>query len=217
MPAVSPTMEVGTLVAWKVAEGQPFASGTVVAEIGTDKANMDAEIFDEGVMIKHLLAEGDEAPPGQPIAIWGTKADEDVTALVEQWKSRKPTEAKKEKEKEPENGKELGKEEKQEDKAEEPQRPETRRAPVAIDLPPRLFMDPPGDLGFGGQVDGDTHGRMVRASPLARKVAKEKGIDLGRLKGTGPGGRIVKADLDRAPAGPVGRAAIAPREDAHVK
>ena len=224
MPAVSPTMEVGTLVSWKVAEGQKFESGAVVAEIGTDKANMDAEIFDSGVMIKHLLKEGDEAPPGVPIAIWGEKADEDVAGLIaeaaEKRKAGAPT-AKQEPKQEPEQVEARRVEEVQPrpgqgGKEASRQEGKGEQQAVVIELPPRLFMDPPGDLGFGAAVGGGTNGRRVRASPLARKIAKEKGIDLGRLKGTGPGGRIVRVDLERAPVAPAGPA-LAARADEHVK
>src|SRR5689334_1075817 len=89
MPAISPTMEVGTIVAWKLKEGDKFAPQTVVAEIGTDKANMEAEIFDAGVMIKHLLAEGDECPAGFPIAIVGKSMDEDISGLLAEFEKRK--------------------------------------------------------------------------------------------------------------------------------
>lgn len=88
MPAISPTMEMGTLVQWKVGEGQAFQSSAVLAEIGTDKANMEAEIFDAGVLLKHLVAEGDEVPPGYPIAIWG-KEGEDPGPLLAEFEKRK--------------------------------------------------------------------------------------------------------------------------------
>src|SRR6476659_7777456 len=88
MPAISPTMEIGTLVQWKVKEGDAFQSSAVLAEIGTDKANMDAEIFDAGVLLKRLVAEGDEVPPGFPIAIWG-KAGDDIAQLVAEFAKRK--------------------------------------------------------------------------------------------------------------------------------
>ena len=88
MPAISPTMEMGTLVQWKVGEGQAFQSSTVLAEIGTDKANMEAEIFDAGVLLKHLVAEGDEVPPGYPIAIWGTEGEDPGPLLAEFEKRR---------------------------------------------------------------------------------------------------------------------------------
>jgi pyruvate dehydrogenase E2 component (dihydrolipoamide acetyltransferase) len=225
MPAVSPTMEVGTLVSWKVAEGQSFESGAVVAEIGTDKANMDAEIFDAGVMIKHLLAEGDEAPPGVPIAIWGAKADEDIAGLLEEVEKRRAKGAASGDGKtgdghratgNGDGGAEIGPR-----GAEDGQRATGNgdRGTV-IDLPPRLFMDPPGDLGLGGgRTEVGREVRAVRASPLARKLAKDRGIDLGRLKGSGPGGRIVRVDLDRAPVGrvPVGPGPEVSRDDRHVK
>ncbi|TNE91263.1 MAG: dihydrolipoamide succinyltransferase, partial [Deltaproteobacteria bacterium] len=89
MPAISPTMEMGTLVEWRVKEGESVSPQTVLAEVGTDKANMEAEIFDSGVLIKHLIEEGDEVPPGFPIAIIGKSADEDISALLEQFAAKK--------------------------------------------------------------------------------------------------------------------------------
>jgi pyruvate dehydrogenase E2 component (dihydrolipoamide acetyltransferase) len=205
MPAVSPTMEFGTLVAWRTAEGQAFASGAIIAEVGTDKANMDAEIFDAGVLIKHLVAEGDEIPPGFPIAIWGKAKDEDVSALLADF-AKRPRKA-------------TG------------QAPAAAAAPPAAAAPAaaapaapapaaaapapaapaapaattstertwmgrqigRLFYDPPGDLRFG-VVAG-----KVSATPLARKLAAAQGLDLSRVRGTGPGGRVTSEDLAAAP------------------
>jgi len=228
MPAVSPTMEVGTLVSWKIAEGQKFESSAVVAEVGTDKANMDAEIFDAGVMIKHLVAEGDEVPPGFPIAIWGASADEDVGSLLADFEKRKAAGAsaqpapkaeaappKEEAAPEPEEKPEPkakaadAKPAPERARAEPPSTATVRRewGGLAID---RLFLDPPGDLKFGGGA------RRVKASPLARKIAKERGVDLGRTKGTGPGGRVTRADVERGPASG-GQAPVAAREDEHVK
>jgi len=202
MPAISPTMEVGSLVAWKVAEGAAFESGTVLAEIGTDKANMEAEIFEDGVLLKQLIAEGDEVPPGFPIAIWGESADEDISTLLASFEEKKaagfaaPA-------------------------AEDS--PKSAPAPAAVQAPPppaatldigsvdrdwmgqpldNSFMDPPGDLRLGQR------GERIAASPLARKVAKDLGISLRNLKGSGPGGRIVRADVEGAPAAP--RAAANP-------
>ena len=93
MPAVSPTMELGTIVAWRIEEGATFAPQSVIAEVGTDKANMEAEIFDKGVMLKHLVAVGDEVPPGFPIAIIGDAVGEDVAALVAQFATMSPKKA----------------------------------------------------------------------------------------------------------------------------
>jgi pyruvate dehydrogenase E2 component (dihydrolipoamide acetyltransferase) len=229
MPAVSPTMEVGTLVSWKIAEGQPFESSAVVAEVGTDKANMDAEIFDKGVLIKHLVAEGDEVPPGYPIAIWGASKDEDISELLAAFEKRKAEgaaapapEAKKTEEPKDEEEPEAPaaaktRESASRPKAEparEPEPPSTatvRREWGGLTID-RLFLDPPGDLRFGG-----SGGRRVKASPLARKVAKSRGVDLARTKGTGPGGRITRADVERGPTNGVGPAPVAAREDVHVK
>ncbi len=203
MPAVSPTMEVGTLVAWKIAEGERFESGAVVAEVGTDKANMDAEIFDEGVMIKHLVAEGDEIPPGFPIAIWGSSADEDITELLAAFEARKasasepaaaanPTEATEPATTGPSAA------------PPSPKAPSTSVSVPTMDLAQALerrwmgrtlgkaFQDPPGDRGLMPPEP------RVKASPLARKIAAAKGIDLRTLRGSGPGGRIVKADVEQA-------------------
>ena len=84
MPQASPTMEVGTILAWRKAEGDSLSPQDVIAEVETDKAAMEIEVFDDGVLLKILVAEGDEVPAGAPIAIIGTSADEDISALVEQ-------------------------------------------------------------------------------------------------------------------------------------
>lgn len=198
MPAISPTMEMGTLVEWKIGEGQAFDSPAVVAEVGTDKANMEAEIFDAGVMIKHLVAEGDEIPPGFPIAIWGQAADEAIDGLLADFELRKAG---------------LGDESAPPDPApptatSAPAAPQvaaaapTPRGPAVNTKVERTwmgrtthedFMDPPGDIRIS------TAPGRVAASPLARKVAAEKGVDLHRVQGSGPGGRIVRADVENAP------------------
>jgi pyruvate dehydrogenase E2 component (dihydrolipoamide acetyltransferase) len=217
MPAVSPTMELGTLVAWKTKEGQAFASGTVLAEVGTDKANMDAEIFDAGVLIKHLVAEGDEIPPGFPIAIWGKSKDEEITALLADFAARPRKKAA--------------------SPAPAPASapapapvatPAAAPAPVAAPAPApvattstdrswmgrsigKLFYDPPGDLRFG-VVPG-----KVAATPLARKLAAERGLDLSKVKGTGPGGRVTSDDVAAAKAAPAPVAGPAARADESVR
>jgi len=189
MPAISPTMEVGTLVEWRIAEGQPFESSAVVADIGTDKANMEAEIYEDGVLIKHLIGVGEEVPPGFPIAIWGASADEDVSALVTTFEARKAALAS------PES----------EDKAKEPAKVVKAVAPSPTRTAPsgkverswsgrditKDFMDPPGDIGI-------SVAERVAASPLARKVAADLGVSLGAVNGSGPGGRVVRADVEEA-------------------
>jgi pyruvate dehydrogenase E2 component (dihydrolipoamide acetyltransferase) len=203
MPAISPTMELGTLVSWRLQEGQGFESSTVLADIGTDKANMEAEIFEDGVLLKHLVSEGDEIPPGYPIAIWGEAGDEDIAALLEEFQAKKQEAA-------------SPPAEQAEPPAPEPAQaapakssaPVTRPAAPAEPTPERewmgqtlsrQFMDPPGDIRAGSR-------RRIVASPLAKKIASDLGIALERVRGTGPGGRILRADVESAPTGGTGRA-----------
>lgn len=204
MPAVSPTMEMGTLVEWKVKEGERFAPQTVMAEVGTDKANMEAEVFDDGVLIKHLVAEGDEIPPGFPIAIIGQSADEDIGDLMEQFAARKA---------ELDGGAAPAAPAPEAPKAEAPKTEAPKKASAPPAKPKSVerawhgkalstsFMDPPGDIGAANVA-----GRIL-ASPLAKKIAADKGVDLSRVEGSGPGGRIVKDDVlaaaERGTAAPV--------------
>ena len=223
MPAVSPTMEVGTLVEWRIAEGESFESGAVVAEVGTDKANMDAEIFDKGVMIKHLVSEGDEIPPGFPIAIWGKSADEDISGLLAEFEERKKAlaggaAAEPKAEAKPEPEAKPAPEAKPEPEAKPAAAPKPAPAAPAAKVERRwgdrtiheLFADPPGDLRIGAAE------RQVKASPLARKMAADLGVDLSRLQGSGPGGRIVAEDVKEAPRG-AAVAAAAVAEDVQVR
>lgn len=219
MPAVSPTMELGTLVEWRVKEGETFAPQTVMAEVGTDKANMDAEIFDGGVLIKHLIVEGDEVPAGYPIAIIGQSTDEDISALLAEFETRKSELA---------AGGDPAAEAEPAAPTPEPAAPATPAATAAAPAPPPApprkrtwagrdlpmhFMDPPGDIGAANVA-----GRIL-ASPLAKKIAADKGVDLNRVQGTGPGGRIVKDDVisaaEHGTAAPMAMAAA--REDEVIR
>lgn len=216
-------MEMGTLVQWKVGEGQPFQSSAVLAEIGTDKANMEAEIFDAGVMLKHLVAEGDEVPPGYPIAIWG-KAGEDLGPLLAEFEKRKGSlGAKPAAEPAPEPDEPT-----QEVAAAPAPKAAPAAEPKAAPAPKRetatvrrdwmgkqingLFADPPGDLRYGTDDNG-----VAAASPLARKVAADLGVDLKRVSGSGPGGRIVAKDVEDAPRGGGAGPAVSTRPDEQVR
>ncbi|MCO4743860.1 MAG: 2-oxo acid dehydrogenase subunit E2 [Proteobacteria bacterium] len=203
MPAISPTMEMGTLVEWRVKEGEAFTPQTVLAEVGTDKANMEAEVFDKGVLIKHLIEEGDEVPPGYPIAIVGNAADEDITALLAAFEAKKaeaPADEAPEAAPTPEPT-----------PAPVAAKPAPApKAPVAMAEKPSLdrmwqgktlsadFQDPHGDIGYG-RVQ-----RRIVASPLARAVAADKGVDLRHVTGTGHGGRITRDDVESAKSAPAG-------------
>ncbi len=166
MPALSPTMEEGTLAKWLIKEGDTVKSGDLMAEIETDKATMEFEAVDEGVVGKILIAEGtDNVKVGTVIATLIAEG-EDASAAVATPAPK--AEAKAEPAPEP--------------KAEAKPAPEVA-APAPSSAPAK------------------TEGERVKASPLARRIAAEKGIELSALSGSGPNGRIVKADLDGAKAG----------------
>ncbi len=160
MPALSPTMEEGTLAKWLVKEGDTVSSGDLLAEIETDKATMEFEAVDEGTVGKILVAEGTEAVKvNTPIAVLlddGESAD-DIGAPA----AAAPAPA----------------------------------APAAAEEPaPTPAPAPAAAPAAPAAADG---GRIF-ASPLARRIAAEKGLDLSQIKGSGPKGRIVKADVETA-------------------
>jgi len=207
MPMASPTMELGTLVAWRVAEGQSFEAQTVMAEVGTDKANMEAEIFDRGILIKHLVDEGAEVPAGYPIAIIGASQDEDISGLMEEFEQHKAKLA---------NGAPAAAEEDAPapvaapvvapaaTAAPPPAPPKAKAREWMGETLPSLFMDPPGDISAA------TTARRIAASPLAKAMAKDLGVNLARVSGTGAGGRIVKADVEHAAKSPGGHSVPGP-------
>jgi pyruvate dehydrogenase E2 component (dihydrolipoamide acetyltransferase) len=164
MPALSPTMEEGTLAKWLVKEGDTVKSGDLLAEIETDKATMEFEAVDEGTIGKLTVAEGTEGVKvGTVIAVMAGDG-EDAGAV-----SAAPAPA---------------------PKAEAPAAaaPKAEAAPAPAPTPAAAPAP---------KAEGD----RLRASPLARRLAAEKNIDLGSVSGSGPRGRIVKADLDNAKAG----------------
>jgi pyruvate dehydrogenase E2 component (dihydrolipoamide acetyltransferase) len=204
MPQASPTMEVGVLLSWKKAEGDKLAPQDVIAEVETDKAAMDIEVFDPGYLLKILAAEGDEIPAGQPIAIIGAAADEDISALLAEWEQIKAGAA-------PRAAAPAG-----EDAAvEAPAAPEQAPAPSPAPAAPAALQAGIETFKWQGQEIDDAimeppeafvvAGPVVRASPVARKVAAEKGVDLASVQGSGPHGRVVRADVEahaQRPAAP---------------
>ncbi|MCB2119012.1 MAG: pyruvate dehydrogenase complex dihydrolipoamide acetyltransferase [Rhodobacteraceae bacterium] len=160
MPALSPTMEEGTLAKWLVKEGDTVSSGDILAEIETDKATMEFEAVDEGTVGRILIAEGTA----------GVKVNTPIAILVEDGESADAVPA---------------------PKAAAPAvAPATSAAPA-----PAPAAATPAPAASSG-------GARVIASPLARRLAKEKGLDIASLKGSGPHGRIVKADVEAAAAAP---------------
>jgi pyruvate dehydrogenase E2 component (dihydrolipoamide acetyltransferase) len=191
MPALSPTMEEGTLAKWLVKEGDTVKAGDLMAEIETDKATMEFEAVDEGVVAKIVVAEGTD----------GVKVGEIIMLL---------------------DGEDEGSAPKREAPAKEAPKAEANAEPK------KEQVDAPVDRETGEPVAPDNPetkpaakpqqapraaGDRVKASPLARRIAAEQGVDLSALTGSGPNGRIVKADVEAAPAG---QAAATPRGEAET-
>ena len=185
MPALSPTMEEGTLAKWLVKEGDTVSSGDILAEIETDKATMEFEAVDEGKIAKILIPEGsDGVKVGTPIAILAGEG-EDASDVAAGGSNQSASVS-----------------------AAPP--PKAEAAPPPKVEEPKVQAAPPAK--GGGETPAaapapaspahksDSSDR-IKASPLARRLAEAQGIDLSTLKGSGPGGRIVRADLGTAAGG----------------
>ena len=173
MPRLSDTMEEGVVAKWHKNVGDQVSEGDLLAEIETDKATMEFESFQEGVLLHIGITEGDGAPVDSILAILGEKG-EDVQALLDG--DSVPAEPKKEAE-EPKEKTAPVKEPAAEVKSVEP-------APKTVPAPQLVVQESSSDNG------------RLKASPLARRLAEEKGVDLGCVQGSGDGGRIVKRDVD---------------------
>jgi pyruvate dehydrogenase E2 component (dihydrolipoamide acetyltransferase) len=183
MEALSPTMEEGQLVKWLKSEGDAVTNGDVLAEIETDKATMELVARGEGILRKIMLGEGSTAPVGEVIAVIGTK-DEDISDLVGGGGDAAPAPAPKA-EKKSAKGKKKG--EVTEESEVEPEAPAAGTAATADPSPAEVEV----------ATAPATEGR-VKASPLARRLAADEGLELRAIQGSGPGGRIVKRDVERA-------------------
>lgn len=180
MPALSPTMETGTLAKWLVKEGDKIRAGDIIAEIETDKATMEVEAVDEGTITQLLVAEGtDEVPVGQVIAVLAEEGEDASAAPKAPPPAAKaaPT------------------------PAPAPPEPEARETGASPAPAPEAKASVPAAKPTPAAAPSLAAGDRVKASPLARRLAQAKSIDLSSLQGSGPGGRIVKADLDKAKPG----------------
>ncbi|PCI64481.1 MAG: pyruvate dehydrogenase complex dihydrolipoamide acetyltransferase [Kordiimonadales bacterium] len=178
MPALSPTMETGTLAKWMVKEGDTVESGDVIAEIETDKATMEVESIDDGVVAKILIADGTEdVPVGQIIALLAEEG-EDVAAVA----AAGP----------------VATAEPAAPVAPSPA-PVVESAPVAavVDASPAPVNGQITDAGTQASVTARS-GDRVKASPLAKRIASQNGVDVSAVTGSGPYGRIVKRDVEAA-------------------
>ncbi len=181
MPKLSDTMTAGTLVKWLKKEGDSVSTGDMLAEVETDKATMELESFEDGVLLKQLVKNGAEVPVGSPVAAIGEKGEKFDPSSVKQ-------ESAPEKESEQDAPK---KEQTEEARTSEKAEPREETAAGEAGGSETAQEEPPSEPA------PDTS-RRLRISPLARKLAREKGVPVERLKGSGPGGRIVKADIQAA-------------------
>lgn len=187
MPALSPTMEEGTLTKWLVAEGDEVSSGDVLAEIETDKATMEIEAVEEGVLAKILVAEGSAGVKvNAPIAVL-LEEDEDASVM---------------------DGYVAGGVDITPDIPASTATSEPSQIPLTPS-PPQLMQAHDGTHGEDGKVDPVLQrdervvGERIKASPLAKRLAKDKGLDLATITGSGPKGRIIKVDVENAQAMPI--------------
>src|SRR3984893_5845891 len=193
MPALSPTMEKGNLAKWLKKEGDPVKAGDIIAEIETDKATMEVEAADEGVLAKIVVPEGTaDVPVNQLIAVLAGEG-EDVKAAAAQAGPGAPPKAA---------------------PAPKPSAPPAQAAPAPAAKPAAPVPPPPAQSTAVSSaapakpaVDG--HGGRVFSSPLARRLAKEAGIDVARIAGSGPHGRVIARDVEAAKSGGVLKAPAA--------
>jgi pyruvate dehydrogenase E2 component (dihydrolipoamide acetyltransferase) len=191
MPALSPTMEEGTLAKWNVKEGDTVESGDVIAEIETDKATMEVESVDEGVVGKILVDEGSEGVKVNALIAVLLEDGEDASAM-DAMSSAAPAPA-----------------------SPAPSAPDSRgTSPAGGGGEVSSAVSSPVHGGSGHAVAGGEGGveggsSRIKASPLAKRIAGDKNLDLSTIMGTGPHGRIVKRDVENAVAAPAGAPAIA--------
>ncbi len=168
MPKLADTMTEGTLLKWRVKEGDKVATGDILGEVETDKATMEMEVFDDGIIHKLLVAAGQKVPCGTPIALLLGKNEQPPADGALPTVAAKPVAA----------------------SAGGSSAPSATATHV---LP-----------GTGSRAATSTSGSRAKASPLAKKIAASKGVNLSHVRGTGPGGRIVARDVETANASPTG-------------
>lgn len=177
MPKLSDTMEEGVVVAWLAEEGQKVSAGDVIAQVETDKATMDLEIYDDGVLLKKVIGEGEAVSIGGLIAVLGDKG-EDISSLLASYTSdEKDTASVADSDSAPDSG--------------VPEKEITAKDSLPGSSTSAALQqtasEPSGSVGIAGRP---------KSSPLARRLATERGIDLSTVRGSGPEGRIVKRDIE---------------------
>ncbi len=169
MPSLSPSMETGTLESWAKNVGDTVESGDVLANIETDKAVVEYETLEDGIIRHFFIQPGDTVPVGTPVAVISETAEEDVADLIasaESQEAAKPIPMT-----QPDHDAQA-----------------SATAHRMEDITPEVHVPLPAP---------STEGR-IKASPLAKKIAAEQGIDIATIRGSGPNGRVVKADVEQA-------------------
>jgi len=200
MPKLSDTMTEGTLVAWKKKKGDEVSAGEVLAEIETDKATMEWESPEDGTLTEIYVEEGGKVNVGDKIAFIGAEGEEAP-------KDQEQEKEKEEKEEKP-TAKEEQKKEEEPKKAEQPkeEKPKTEEKKQKKAAPPKAEKKAePVDAGVSPAQSASASGGpsqreepRVKASPVARRIAAELGVDLSTVKGTGPEGRVTESDVRAA-------------------
>ena len=216
MPALSPTMEEGTLTKWHVKKGDTVNSGDVIAEIETDKATMEVEAADEGTVGKILVDEGTEGVAvNKPIAVLLQEGEsEDDLEGYDPSKDSPLTSGNTDAGSKEGGSEESARPEKKSEKKDEGEKKassgksesESKPAPAQQGSKQQPAKKEPDPGGKAPPAPTDAGGERIFASPLARRIASQKGVDLKSLRGSGPHGRIVRADVESAKPG-----AAAPR------
>jgi len=178
MPALSPTMEEGTLAKWLVKEGDTVSSGDLLAEIETDKATMEFEAVDEGTIGKILIDAGTE----------GVKVNTAIAVLLEEGESADDI---------------------QETSSPAPSKEETKEETKEPAPAPKADDSDSAGASEAPAAPQNADGKRIFASPLARRIAADKGLDLSQIDGSGPHGRIVKADVENATDQPAKKSDVA--------
>jgi pyruvate dehydrogenase E2 component (dihydrolipoamide acetyltransferase) len=190
MPKLSDTMTEGTLVAWKKKKGDQVSAGEVLAEIETDKATMEWESPEDGTLTQIYVEEGGKVNVGDRIAFIGGDGEEAPKAEETEEKAKKPEAKEEKKEKEKPKEEEAKKEEK-------PEPPKTEEKEKKKAPPPEAEKKEPEAEKRVPTIEKPEEAR-VKASPVARRIAAELGVDLSNVKGTGPEGRVTETDVRAA-------------------
>lgn len=186
MPKLSDTMVTGKILSWIKSEGDAVDAGEAIAEVETDKATMELEVFEEGTLLK-ILAEAESAiPVGGPIAILGEKG-ENIDGLIKEAKAK----LKKVQEK-------AASEQAEEKEAEKEEEVKTESKPASKENEAVSAVQTAPTTQTQAVSEASTDGKRLKVSPVAQRMAAEHNINLQAITGTGPGGRIVKRDIEEA-------------------